>query len=82
MIDDRGRIIIPSKLRKKLGLKEGDSFIIVELKDNLLVLKRIDVEKLVRNIAEEVAKAGLDLEEIGKEVEEEANKIAKEKVHY
>ena len=39
------------------------------------------MEKLVKEIAEEVAKAGLDLEEIDRLVEEEANRLAKERVH-
>ena len=80
-MDDRGRIVIPSRLRKKLGLEKGDTFIIVDVKNDLLVLKRLDVERLAREIAEEVAKSSLDLEELGKKVEEEANELAKEKVH-
>ncbi|MCE4614419.1 MAG: AbrB/MazE/SpoVT family DNA-binding domain-containing protein [Desulfurococcales archaeon] len=81
VVDDRGRIIIPSRLRNKLQLKKGDTFIILELRDNILVLKRIDVEKLAREIAEEVAKHGIDLDKLGQEVEEEANKLGKEKIH-
>ena len=80
-MDDRGRIVIPSRLRRKLGLKKGDTFIIVDVKDNLLVMKRLDVERLAREIAEEVARSNLDLEELDRKVEEEANKLAKEKVH-
>ena len=80
-MDDRGRIVIPSRLRKKLRLEKGDTFIIVDVKNDLLMLKRLDVERLAREIAEEIAKSGLDLEELGRKVEEEANKLAKEKVH-
>ncbi|BAF34838.1 hypothetical protein APE_2617a [Aeropyrum pernix K1] len=80
VVDDRGRIVIPSRLRRKLGLKKGDTFIIINVKNDLLVLKRVDVERLAREIAEEVARSGLDLEELGRKVEEEANKIAKEKI--
>ena len=81
VIDDRGRIVIPSRLRKKLRLRRGDAFIIIELKDDLIVLKKVDVEKMLRNIAEEVAKAGLKVDEIERKIEEEANKLAKEKIH-
>ncbi len=81
VIDDRGRIVIPSKLRKRLGLRRGDAFIIVELKDDLIVLKKVDVEKMLRNIAEEVAKAGLRIDEIERKIEEEVNELAKEKIH-
>ncbi len=81
VIDDRGRIVIPSKLRKRLRIKRGDTFIIVKLRDDLLVLKRVDIERLVRDIAEEVARAGLKLGEVEREIEEEANKFAEEKIH-
>ena len=81
VIDDRGRIVIPSRLRKRLKLKKGDAFIIVELKNDLIVLKKVDVEKIVRDIAEEVAKAGLKIDEIERKIEEEANRLAKEKIH-
>ncbi len=81
VVDERGRIVIPSKLRKKLMLKKGDTFIIIEVKNDILILKKLNVEKLVRQIAEEVARSGLDLEELSREVEEEANELAKEKVH-
>jgi bifunctional DNA-binding transcriptional regulator/antitoxin component of YhaV-PrlF toxin-antitoxin module len=57
VVDDRGRIVIPSRIRRMLGLK-----------------------RLAREIAEEIAGSGLDLEELGRKVEE-ANKPAKEKIH-
>ncbi len=81
VIDDRGRIVVPSRLRKKLKLRRGDAFIVVGLKDNLIVLKKIDVEKMLKDIAEEVAKAGLETSAIEKEIEEEANEFAKQKIH-
>jgi len=81
VVDDRGRIVIPSRLRKRLKLRRGDAFLIIELKDDLIVLKKVDVEKMLRDIAEEVAKAGLKIDEIEREIEEEANQLAKEKIH-
>jgi AbrB family transcriptional regulator (stage V sporulation protein T) len=81
VVDDRGRIVIPSKIRRKLNLRKGDAFIILELRNDLIVLKRVDVEKLIRDIAEEVARSGLDFERIERAIEEEANKVAEKKVH-
>jgi len=80
VIDRKGRIVIPSRVRKELNLKDGDRLLVLNVKDDILVLKKIDVEKILRDIAREVAKAELDLEELTREVEEEANKIAKEKI--
>ncbi len=76
VIDKKGRIVIPSRVRKKLNLKDEDRLLVLDIKDDILVLKKIDAEKILKDIA----KAGLDLEELTREVEEEANRIAKEKI--
>ena len=80
VIDKKGRIVIPSRIRKKLNLKNGDSLFILSIKDDIIVLKKIDVEKVLKDIAREVAASKLDLDEMIGEVEEEANKVAKEKI--
>ena len=80
VIDKKGRIVIPSRIRKKLNLKNGDSLFVLSIKDDIIVLKKIDVEKVLRDIAREVATSKLDLDEMIGEVEEEANKVAKEKI--
>ncbi len=80
VIDKKGRIVIPSRVRKKLHLKDGDRLLVLDIKDDILVLKKIDVEKILRDIAKEIAGAKLDLEKLTREVEEEANRIAKEKI--
>lgn len=80
VIDKKGRIVIPSRIRKKLNLKNGDSLFVLSIKDDIIVLKKIDVEKVLRDIAGEVATSKLDLDEMIGEVEEEANKVAKEKI--
>jgi len=80
VIDGKGRIVIPSRVRKELNLKDGDKLLVLNVKDDIIVLKKIDVEKILRDIAREVAKAELDLKELTREVEEEANRIAEEKI--
>ncbi|MEB3691601.1 MAG: AbrB/MazE/SpoVT family DNA-binding domain-containing protein [Caldisphaeraceae archaeon] len=80
VIDKKGRIVIPSRVRKKLNLKDEDRLLVLDVKDDILVLKKIDAEKILKDIAKDIAKAGLDLEELTREVEEEANRIAKEKI--
>ena len=80
VIDKKGRIVIPSRIRKKLNLKNGDSLFVLSIKDDIIVLKKIDVEKVLKDIAREVAASKLDLDEMIGEVEEEANKVAKEKI--
>ncbi len=80
VVDKKGRIVIPSRIRRRLGLKDGDSLLVLGVKDDIIVLKKIDVEKILRDIAWEVASSKLDLNELAKEVEEEANRVAKKKI--
>jgi len=80
VVDKKGRIVIPSRIRRRLSLKDGDSLLVLSVKDDIIVLKKVDVEKVLRDIAREVAASKLDLNEIFREVEEEANRIAREKI--
>ncbi len=59
-------------------MKCGDRLLILNIKDDILVLKKTDVDKILRDIAREVAKVKLNLEELTREVEEKINRIAKE----
>ncbi len=81
VIDRKGRIVIPSRIRKRLGLRDGDRLLVLSIKDDIVVLKKLDIEKLLRDITREISSSRLNLDEIAKEVEEEANKIAEEKIH-
>lgn len=39
-VDEKGRIVLPSELRLKLGISTGDEFIVEELGPDSLVLKK------------------------------------------
>ena len=41
IVSSKGQIVIPNKVRKKLGIKDGNVFTIIE-KKGLIVLKKID----------------------------------------
>ena len=53
---------------------------IVSVKDDIIVLKRINVQELIKSIVEEITKSNVNLDTISNEVEREANIIAKKKV--
>lgn len=36
-ISSKGQVVIPAKIRKKFSLKEGDSLVVVEEKDGILL---------------------------------------------
>lgn len=80
VVDGKGRIVIPGDIRRKMRLRKGDKLLVVELGDGIVVLKKLDVEELVRSIVEEVARSKVDVESIMGEVEVEANRIARKRI--
>ena len=48
-IDERGRIIIPVRVRRKLGVKAGDKFLLRAMDDGVIEL--IPLSKLYREVA-------------------------------
>ena len=78
VVDGKGRIVIPGDIRRKMRLRKGDKLLVVELGGGIVVLKKLDVEELVRSIVEEVARSKVDVESIMGEVE--ANRIARKRI--
>ncbi|MBN2250956.1 MAG: AbrB/MazE/SpoVT family DNA-binding domain-containing protein [Candidatus Altiarchaeota archaeon] len=76
-IDDRGRVQLPSNLRRKMKLKEGDEFAVEDLGEDTIILKRIDLRALLKDAIEKAK--SVDLEELEREIEEESNQLARQK---
>ncbi|HPE64014.1 MAG TPA: AbrB/MazE/SpoVT family DNA-binding domain-containing protein [Methanothrix sp.] len=76
-IDDRGRVQLPSNLRRKMKLKEGDEFAVEDLGEDTIILKRIDLRALLKDAIEKAK--SVDLEELEGEIEEESNQLARQK---
>lgn len=77
LVDEKGRIVIPKEARKKLNLARNSRLLLIELEDSL-VLKKLDIKRLLETITREAR--DVDLEEIEREVEEEANRLASKKI--
>jgi len=76
-IDDRGRVQLPSNLRRKMKLKEGDEFAVEDLGEDTIILKRIDLRALLKDAIEKAR--SVDLEELERDIEEESNQLARQK---
>jgi len=76
-IDDRGRVQLPSTLRRKMKLKEGDEFAVEDLGEDTIILKRIDLRALLKDAIDKAK--SVDLEELEREIEEESNQLARQK---
>lgn len=69
-LSEKGQIVIPSELRKNLGLKEGARFIVTGI-DDTIILRRIEPSKerarlkeLLRSSREKAEKVGFTEKEI------------------
>ncbi|RLI70556.1 hypothetical protein DRO97_10740 [Archaeoglobales archaeon] len=76
-IDRRGRITIPKEIRRDLDLKEDDELLIFKLSNNILMLRKANLQELINEALEEFKK--IKDKDIRK-IEEEVNKLAKEKL--
>ncbi len=76
-VDEKGRVVLPSDLRRRLGINIGDEFLVDELGPDSLVLKKIDLRSLMEDIIEKAK--GIDMDKLEAEIEEEANRLARRK---
>lgn len=52
-ISSRGQVVIPLKIRNELGIQEG-SVLAIEKMNDLVVIKKLDLERQIRNSLEDV----------------------------
>jgi AbrB family looped-hinge helix DNA binding protein len=76
-LDDKGRILLPSNLRQKANLKEGDEFAIDSLGESTFIVKKIDLRSLLEEAIEKAK--GIDHDMVLREIEEESNQLAKKR---
>jgi AbrB family looped-hinge helix DNA binding protein len=76
-IDERGRVQLPSRLRQKMKLKEGDEFVAEDLGEDTIVLKKINLRALLEDAI--VKAKSVDMDKLEKEIEEESNQLARKK---
>ena len=76
-LDDKGRILMPSDLRQKANLLEGDEFAIDYLGEGTFIVKKIDLRSMLEEAIEKAK--GMDHDKIEQEIEEESNRLAKKR---
>ena len=76
-IDEMGRIVIPADLIARLKMSPGDEFVIGEATSDSILLKKKDLRTILEGVIKEAEK--VDLDKLEKDVEEEGNRIAREK---
>ncbi|WP_232054812.1 AbrB/MazE/SpoVT family DNA-binding domain-containing protein [Thermococcus sp. 2319x1] len=76
-VDGKGRILLPKEIRKKLRIKKGEEFLVMELDNETIILKRFDVKSMLQELVKKAEK--VNLKKLEKEIEDEGNRIAREK---
>ena len=76
-LDEQGRIVLPADLIARLKMSPGDEFVIGEATSDSILLKKMDLRTMLEGVIKEAEK--VDLDKLEKDVEEEGNRIAREK---
>lgn len=74
-VDRSGRLVIPERIRKRLEIKEHTSLLIVDIKDDTIIIKKLDEDEIAKRLREELK--GVDIESFEEKVERESNRRAK-----
>ena len=76
-VDDRGRLQLPSYLRHRMKLEEGDEFVAEEIGEDTIILKKINLRALLEDAIEKAK--SIDLDQLEREIEEESNQLARQR---
>lgn len=76
-LDDEGKIQLPADLRAKLNMKPGDEFVIGEATSDSITLKKMDLRAILEGVIKEAQ--NVDLDKLEQDIEDEGNRIAREK---
>ncbi len=68
---------MPSRLRHKMKLKEGDEFVAEDIGEDTIILKKIDLRALLEDAIEKAK--SIDLDKLEREIEEESNQLARQR---
>jgi AbrB family transcriptional regulator (stage V sporulation protein T) len=79
-LDENGRITLPADLMARLKMRPGDEFIISEATSDSILLKKKDLRTILEGVIKEAQNA--DLDKLERDVEEEGNRIAREKYNF
>jgi len=59
-IDRAGRIVIPGAMRKKLKLNEGSKMLIADVENDLLIIKKINLDGLANQLENDFKNIDID----------------------
>lgn len=74
-VDKIGRVVLPKETRDRLGIDESTKLLIAEVKEDTLVLKKLDVTEMKKQLAADLK--DVDLVDLLRKVRDETNEKVK-----
>ena len=74
-VDEKGRMVLPNEIRRKMSITPGDEFVIDEVGPDTILLKKVDVKAMIQDAIERAK--SVDLDKLQKDMEEEGNRVAR-----
>ncbi len=76
-LDEEGRIMLPADLIARLKMSPGDEFVVDVATSDSILLRKLDLRTILEGVIKEAQK--VDFDRLERDVEEEGNRIAREK---
>ena len=74
-VDEKGRIVLPNEIRRRMSITAGDEFVIDEVGPDTILLRKVDVRAMIQDAIERAK--SLDLDKLQKDMEEEGDRVAR-----
>ncbi|MFZ2471391.1 MAG: AbrB/MazE/SpoVT family DNA-binding domain-containing protein [Methanothrix sp.] len=74
-VDEKGRMVLPNEIRRKMKIAAGDEFIVDEVGPDTILIRKVDVRAMLQDAIERAK--SVDLDKLQKEMDEEGNRVAR-----
>jgi AbrB family looped-hinge helix DNA binding protein len=74
-VDEKGRMVLPNEIRRRMSITAGDEFVIDEVGPDTILLRKVDVRAMIQDAIERAK--SVDLDKLQKDMEEEGDRVAR-----
>ncbi len=74
-VDEKGRMILPNEIRRRMSISAGDEFVIDEVGPDTILLRKVDVRAMIQDAIERAK--SVDLDKLQKDMGEEGDRVAR-----
>ena len=74
-VDEKGRMILPNEIRRRMSISTGDEFVINEVGPDTILLRKVDVRAMIQDAIERAK--SVDLDKLQKDMGDEGDRVAR-----